>query len=90
VAELAYWLTHWLQSPEAGARDLTLDSMSTDPGLIHIVWTDSGWSVGTPPAECADVSRHLGSHGGQDQEVRALRTRKRRRAGIALASIPEP
>ncbi|WP_458543527.1 DUF7878 domain-containing protein [Streptomyces cavourensis] len=32
VAELAYWLTHWLQSPRAGARDLALDSISADPG----------------------------------------------------------
>lgn len=47
VAELAYWLLHWLQSRDAGARDFELDSMSADPGLFWMVGSDEGWRVGS-------------------------------------------
>lgn len=47
VAELAYWLMHWLQSPDAEAQDFELDSMSADPGLIWIVGSEEGWRVGS-------------------------------------------
>ncbi|MFF2013895.1 hypothetical protein ACFVWY_33195 [Streptomyces sp. NPDC058195] len=47
VAELAYRLTQWLQSPDAGAGDFELESMSADPGLIRIAGSDEGWRVGS-------------------------------------------
>lgn len=47
VAELAYWLMHWLQTPDAGGRDFELDSTSADPGLIWIVRSEEGWHVGS-------------------------------------------
>lgn len=47
VAELAYHLALWLQSPDAGRGDFELDSMQADPGLIRIVSSDEGWRVGS-------------------------------------------
>jgi hypothetical protein len=47
VAELAYHLALWVQSPDAGREDFELDSMQADPGLIRIVSSDEGWRVGS-------------------------------------------
>ncbi|MFC0844714.1 hypothetical protein ACFH04_13500 [Streptomyces noboritoensis] len=47
VAELAYHLALWLQSPAAGHADFELDSMQADEGLIRIVSSDEGWRVGS-------------------------------------------
>ncbi|MGW8952286.1 DUF7878 domain-containing protein [Streptomyces sp. NPDC055709] len=47
VAELAYHLALWLQSPAAGREGFELDSMQADAGLIRIVGSDEGWRVGS-------------------------------------------
>ncbi|MFI6009367.1 hypothetical protein ACIBAG_11120 [Streptomyces sp. NPDC051243] len=47
VAELAYHLALWLQSPAAGREDFELDSMQAEKGLIRIVNSDDGWRVGS-------------------------------------------
>lgn len=47
VAELAYHLALWRQSPDADREDFELDSMQADPGLIRIVGSDEGWRVGS-------------------------------------------
>ncbi|MFJ1611086.1 hypothetical protein ACIOHS_48630 [Streptomyces sp. NPDC088253] len=47
VAELAYHLALWLQSPAAGHEDFELDSMQADPGLIRIVHSDDDWRIGS-------------------------------------------
>ncbi|MFJ4185474.1 hypothetical protein [Kitasatospora sp. NPDC089509] len=47
VAELAYHLALWLQSPAAGQEDFELDSMQADPGLIRIAHADDGWRIGS-------------------------------------------
>lgn len=47
VAELAYHVALWLQSPDAGREDFELDSMQADPGLIRITGSDEGWRVGS-------------------------------------------
>lgn len=47
VAELAYHLALWLQSPAAGQEDFELDSMQADAGLIRIVGSDEGWRIGS-------------------------------------------
>ncbi|MEV5380951.1 hypothetical protein AB0L26_34075 [Streptomyces nondiastaticus] len=46
VAELAHSLALRLRSPDAGARDFALDSVSADPGLVRIARSEDGWSVG--------------------------------------------
>ncbi|MFF9171765.1 MULTISPECIES: hypothetical protein [unclassified Streptomyces] len=47
VAELAYHLALWLQSPAAGHEDFELDSMQAEEGLMRIVGSDEGWQVGS-------------------------------------------
>ncbi|MFJ9523776.1 hypothetical protein ACIRPK_36860 [Kitasatospora sp. NPDC101801] len=47
VAELAYHLALWLQSPATGHEDVELDSMQADPGLIRIGYSDDGWWIGS-------------------------------------------
>ncbi|MYR57815.1 hypothetical protein GTY54_16775 [Streptomyces sp. SID625] len=47
VAELAYHLALWLQSPAAGHDDFELDSMQAEKGLIRIVNTHEGWRIGS-------------------------------------------
>jgi hypothetical protein len=47
VAELAYHVALWLQSPDAGREDFELDSMQADPGLIRIRSCDEGWRIGS-------------------------------------------
>ncbi|WP_237305341.1 DUF7878 domain-containing protein [Streptomyces sp. SAT1] len=47
VAELAYHLALWLQSPAAGHDDFELDSMQAEKGLIRIVDTRGGWRIGS-------------------------------------------
>ncbi|MGQ4354895.1 DUF7878 domain-containing protein [Streptomyces drozdowiczii] len=47
VAELAYHLALWLQSPSAGHEDFELDSMQAEEGLIRIARSDEGWRVGS-------------------------------------------
>ncbi|MEU9203483.1 hypothetical protein [Streptomyces sp. NPDC048332] len=47
VAELAYHLARWLQSPLAGQEGFRFDSMQADAGLIRIVGSDGGWRVGS-------------------------------------------
>ncbi|MFD6294328.1 hypothetical protein ACFWFU_05920 [Streptomyces sp. NPDC060235] len=47
VAELAYHLALWLQSPDAGEVGFELDSMQADPGLIRIAHSDEGWRIGS-------------------------------------------
>ncbi|MFE4177051.1 hypothetical protein ACFRR7_34295 [Streptomyces sp. NPDC056909] len=59
VAELAYHLALWLQSPAAGREDFELDSMQADPGLIRIIHSDEGWRIGsifTPEFRTAPVN----------------------------------
>ncbi|MGW8889169.1 DUF7878 domain-containing protein [Streptomyces sp. NPDC055749] len=59
VAELAYHLALWLQSPAAGQEDFGLDSMQAEPGLIRIVGSGEGWRTGsvfTPEFWTAPVS----------------------------------
>jgi hypothetical protein len=59
VAELAYHLVLWLQSPDAGQEDFELDSMQADPGLLRIVSSDEGWRIGsafTPESWTAPVA----------------------------------
>ncbi|WP_234346057.1 hypothetical protein [Streptomyces sp. NRRL F-5755] len=46
VAELAYHLALWLQSPGADREGFELDSMQADPGLIRITNSDEGWRMG--------------------------------------------
>ncbi|MGW2033521.1 DUF7878 domain-containing protein [Streptomyces sp. NPDC001811] len=47
VAELAYHLALWLQSPAAGLADFALDSAQAEEGMIRIVHSDEGWRVGS-------------------------------------------
>ncbi|MEX2985583.1 hypothetical protein [Streptomyces sp. C36] len=47
VAELAYHLALWLQSPDAGQEGFELDSMQADLGLLQIGSSDEGWRVGS-------------------------------------------
>jgi hypothetical protein len=47
VAELAYHLALWLQSPAAGHEDFELDSMQAEEGLIRIVHSEQGWRIGS-------------------------------------------
>ncbi|MFE9416237.1 hypothetical protein ACFYMX_11415 [Streptomyces griseofuscus] len=47
VAELAYHLALWLQSPSAGHEDFELDSMQAEEGLIRIARSNEGWRVGS-------------------------------------------
>ncbi|WP_259370992.1 MULTISPECIES: hypothetical protein [Streptomyces] len=47
VAELAYHLALWLQSPTAGHEDFELDSMQAEERLIRIVSSDGGWRMGS-------------------------------------------
>jgi hypothetical protein len=47
VAELAYYLALWLQSPAAGHENFELDSMQAEKGMIGIVHSDEGWRVGS-------------------------------------------
>jgi hypothetical protein len=47
VAELAYHLALWLQSPAVGQEDFELDSMQADAGLIRIVGSDEDWRMGS-------------------------------------------
>ncbi len=47
VAELAYHLALWLQSPAAGHEDFELDSMQAEEGLIRIASSDDGWRIGS-------------------------------------------
>ncbi|MFB6508347.1 MULTISPECIES: hypothetical protein [unclassified Streptomyces] len=47
VAELAYHLELWLQSPAVGQEDFEFDSMQADAGLIRIVGFDGGWRIGS-------------------------------------------
>ncbi|MGW4027472.1 DUF7878 domain-containing protein [Streptomyces sp. NPDC005009] len=47
VAELAYHLALWLQSPAAGHEDFELDSMQAEEGLIRIASSDEGWRIGS-------------------------------------------
>ncbi|MFD7537577.1 MULTISPECIES: hypothetical protein [unclassified Streptomyces] len=47
VAELAYHLALWLQSPTVGQEGFELDSMQADAGLIRIVGSDEGWRIGS-------------------------------------------
>jgi hypothetical protein len=91
VAELAYWLMHWLQSPDAGIRDFELDSMSAEPGLIWIVRSDEGWRVGSnmePDVWTSPVAWDL-----LVAEIRQFVRSVREGAvelGIDSAFIPEP
>ncbi|MER7683160.1 hypothetical protein [Streptomyces sp. NPDC096934] len=47
VAELAYHLALWVQSPAAGHEDFELDSMQAEKGLIRIVNADENWRIGS-------------------------------------------
>ncbi|MER5527234.1 hypothetical protein ABT075_22000 [Streptomyces sp. NPDC002677] len=47
VAELAYHLALWLQSPDAGHEDFELDSMQAEEGAIRIVNSGQGWQIGS-------------------------------------------
>ncbi|MFG2439709.1 hypothetical protein [Streptomyces sp. NPDC048508] len=47
VAELAYELALWLQSPAAGHEDFELDSRQAEVGLIRIVGSGEGWHIGS-------------------------------------------
>ncbi|MFI6875153.1 hypothetical protein ACIBL6_17125 [Streptomyces sp. NPDC050400] len=47
VAELAYHLARWLQSPGVGHEDFELDSMQAEEGLIRIVNSAEGWRIGS-------------------------------------------
>ncbi|MFF6914312.1 hypothetical protein [Streptomyces sp. NPDC012466] len=47
VAELAYYLALWLQSPAVGHENFELDSMQAEKGMIGIVHSDEGWRVGS-------------------------------------------
>jgi hypothetical protein len=47
VAELAYHLALWLQSPSAGHKDFELDSIQAVEGLIRVVHSDEGWRIGS-------------------------------------------
>ncbi|MFC8538107.1 hypothetical protein ACFUJY_29905 [Streptomyces sp. NPDC057249] len=47
VAELAYHLALWLQSPAVRHEDFELDSMQADEGLIRIASSDEGWRIGS-------------------------------------------
>ncbi|MEU5441682.1 DUF7878 domain-containing protein [Streptomyces griseofuscus] len=47
VAELAYHLALWLQSPSAGHEDFVLDSMQAEEGLIRVARSNGGWRVGS-------------------------------------------
>lgn len=47
VAELAYHLALWLQSPAAGDDDFQLDSMQAQKGLIRVVNADGRWRIGS-------------------------------------------
>ncbi|MCF1599589.1 DUF7878 domain-containing protein [Streptomyces muensis] len=91
VAELAYHLALWLQSPATGHEDFELDSMQAEDGLIRIVNTDGGWRVGsifTPDLWTAPVT--------WDVLVEAVKQFDRSvRAGVASRGIdpsfiPEP
>ncbi|MEL5957299.1 hypothetical protein AADR41_21435 [Streptomyces sp. CLV115] len=58
VAELAYHLALWLQSPAAGHEDFELDSMQAEEGLIRIAGSDEGRGIGsilTPEVIDADT-----------------------------------
>ncbi|MFF4881203.1 DUF7878 domain-containing protein [Streptomyces nigra] len=91
VAELAYHLALWLQSPDAGHEDFELDSMQAEEGMIRIVNSGQGWQIGsifTPDFWTAPVSwdvlvseiKHF------DRSVREGVTAM----GIDPAFIPEP
>ncbi|MFE4336362.1 hypothetical protein ACFRQM_45570 [Streptomyces sp. NPDC056831] len=47
MAELAYHLALWLQSPDAGQEGFEFDSMQADAGLIRIMGSDGGWRIGS-------------------------------------------
>ncbi|WP_457467459.1 DUF7878 domain-containing protein [Streptomyces sp. TE4109] len=71
VAELAYHLALWLQSPAAGHEDFELDSMQAEEGLIRIAGSDVGRRIGsilTP-----DFWTSLGRSRGRDQAFRPCR-----------------
>lgn len=50
VAELAYHLALWLQSPAAGHEDFEFDSMQAQEGTIRVVNSDQGWRIGAVSA----------------------------------------
>lgn len=47
VAELAYHVALWLQSPHAGHEDFELDSMQAETGMIRIANSGQGWRIGS-------------------------------------------
>ncbi|MFD7530565.1 hypothetical protein ACFV8E_23715 [Streptomyces sp. NPDC059849] len=47
MAELAYHLARWIQSPVAGQEGFRFDSMQADTGLIRIAGHDGGWRIGS-------------------------------------------
>ncbi|MEV3969852.1 hypothetical protein AB0K68_17135 [Streptomyces sp. NPDC050698] len=91
VAELAYHLALWFQSPAAGHEDFELDSMQAGEGMIRIVHSDEGWRVGsiftpdfwTPPLAWDVLVAEIKRFDGAVREGIAG-------MGIDTAFIPEP
>lgn len=91
VAELAYHLAFWLQSPDAGQQDFKLDSMQAEAGLIRIMDSGHGWQIGsvfTPDFWTTPVSWDVLVSGIKhfDRSVREGVSAM----GIDPAFIPEP